>query len=141
MRKPVGQAQTRFYSSHDHFVGCFDFMHINGYRVITKGWALSPNGSKPGDEVVIVNSRHEIVAFAQVGEPRDDVSANLDNDALRMCGWRASFELGPDQCESDKFFYAFVFVPKTQDAYALKHWFRFNQGQFEKVKRSRTGFV
>jgi glycosyltransferase involved in cell wall biosynthesis len=98
--------------------GWLDSVEVEENDIKASGWAKIPFTGKPGEEVIIVNQKKKILAYAKVTQPREDVVAHFQNKRLLHCGWTVTFEknLLPSGNHS---LFAYVLLKKEKRAIRL----------------------
>ncbi|MBU4428860.1 MAG: hypothetical protein KKE37_05845 [Verrucomicrobia bacterium] len=72
-------------------VGCTDHLQFAEDQVYGSGWARNPATGGPGRWIIVTDEAQQILAYAAVGEDRDDVARQLGNPGLIKSGWRVAF--------------------------------------------------
>lgn len=98
--------------------GWMDTLKVEENDIIASGWAKIPFTGKPGEEVIIVNQKKKILAYAKVTQPREDVVTLFQNRRMLQCGWTVTFEknLLPS---GNHFLFAYVLLKKEKRAIRL----------------------
>ena len=120
---PVSEMKNTF--AMDSFVehpgdewGYLDTAHYAGESLHAVGWARNPAANEPAKWVGVADSETNFLAFARVGEEREDVAAHFRDRNLLRSGWRAVLS-GKEMAPGRHTLRAYVLLPEERKAVRL----------------------
>ncbi|MCM3571051.1 glycosyltransferase family 2 protein [Neobacillus mesonae] len=82
----------RIVESPSDVIGWLDVVKVEETQITVSGWARDLFTGKPAQEVVIVNQGNNILAYAKVTQPREDIAAHFNNRRMLHSGWSVTFK-------------------------------------------------